>query len=82
MMAARPGLAALSKGFQIAFQANTGDLWVAGTNGAGAPELGMAAGRGPAITLVPGSGVEVTYQADAGHLGSQGTTAPETAERP
>jgi hypothetical protein len=60
----------------VAFQANTGILWVVGPGGPGATGLGMAAGTSPSIARLAGGGFQAAFQANTGHLwvtGSAGT---------
>ena len=60
----------------VAFQANTGILWVVGPAGPGATGLGMAAGTSPSIARLAGGGFQAAFQANTGHLwvtGSAGT---------
>jgi hypothetical protein len=63
-IAALPGA-----GWQAAFQANTGDLWVVGTkDDRGDMKLGMMVGTSPSITALPGAGWEAAFQANTGDL--------------
>jgi hypothetical protein len=62
--------------FPIAFQANTGALWVVGPGGPGNTGLGMAAGTSPSLTRLTNGGIQVAFQANTGTLwtwGSAGT---------
>jgi hypothetical protein len=61
-----PSVAALANGgYEVAFQANTGVLYLDGTatNGLASTGLGMAPGTSPAITSLSGGGYEVALQA-------------------
>src|SRR5580700_7594166 len=65
-----PAITALpSGGYEAAFQANTGHLWVV-RNGVGQDlGLGMKTATSPAITtLAFGAGYEAAFQANTGHL--------------
>jgi hypothetical protein len=60
----------------IAFQANTGTLWVVGPGGPGDLGFGMAAGTSPSLTRLTNGGIQVAFQANNGRLytwGSAGT---------
>lgn len=65
-----PAIAALTtSGYEIAFQANTGDLWLVSPSGTATDtKLGMKAGTSPAITATSGGGFEVAFQASTGFL--------------
>ncbi len=52
---------------EVAFQANTGDLWMV-TEGPGDMGLGMMAGTSPSITAVPGGGGHMAFQANTSDL--------------
>ena len=61
----------------MAFQANTGNLWVTGSAGTSDTGLGMMAGATAAIAGLIGGGYEVAFQANTGNLwvtGSAGTS--------
>jgi hypothetical protein len=63
-------------GYEVAFQANTTNLWVTGSAGTGDLGLGMMPGTSPSIAAMPGGGYEVAFQANTGNLwvtGSAGT---------
>ena len=64
-----PAIATLSGGgYEAAFQANTGVLWIV-ANGVGHNlGLAMAPATSPAITSLPGCGYEAAFQATNGHL--------------
>ena len=48
--AVSPAITAVADGgYQMAFQANTGDLWTAGADNHGAWDIGIAAGTSPSI---------------------------------
>jgi hypothetical protein len=71
-----PAIAVVSGGSQVAFQANTGSLWVTGAHGTGDWGLGMAGGTSPSIAALAGGGYQVAFQANTGELwvaGSAGT---------
>jgi hypothetical protein len=57
-------------GYEVAFQANTGHLFVYDTSGNKVTDsgLGMAAGTSPSIVRLPGGGYQVAFQASTGHL--------------
>jgi hypothetical protein len=59
-------------GAEIAFQANTGNLWAVGEDQAGDLGYGMMAGTSPAITCLTGGGYEVAFQANTGNLWTVG----------
>ena len=62
--------------YEVAFQANTGELWVTGTAGTGSLGLGMMASTSPSIAGLTNGGYEVAFQANTGELwiaGSAGT---------
>jgi hypothetical protein len=70
---AGPGLS--SNGYEMAFQANTGILWTAGTEGTQNLGLGMMADTSPAIAAVDtgiGEGYEAAFQANTGILWTVG----------
>jgi hypothetical protein len=49
-----PSIAALrGGGWECAFQANTGNLWVIGNDDRGNMQLGMQAGTSPSLTALP-----------------------------
>ena len=55
--------------YVIAFQANTGNLWVQPDAAASVDlELGMMAGTSPSVTGFPGGGYLIAFQANTGHL--------------
>jgi len=64
-------------GYDIAFQANTGDLWEVGSGpgaiGTGNWKLGMKAGTSPAIATTPGGGYDIAFQANTGDLWEVGS---------
>jgi hypothetical protein len=75
MAATSPSLARVGGGSAVAFQANTGELFVVGSAGTGPTGFGMMAGTSPSITAL-GGGYEVAFQANTGELwaaGSAGT---------
>jgi hypothetical protein len=57
--------------YEVAFQANTTDLWTVG-DGHGSWKIAMMAGTSPSITAVPG-GYEVAFQDSTGNLETVGT---------
>jgi hypothetical protein len=74
-----PAIAALpGGGFEVAFQATGGDLWVYGTDGTDNTNLGMAAGTSPAITGLPGGGFEVASRLIPAICGWREPTEPTT----
>jgi hypothetical protein len=65
-------------GFEVAFQANTTNLWTSAPGGNADWQLGMLPGTSPAIAALPGGGFEVAFQANTTNLwtvGSAGNTA-------
>jgi subtilisin family serine protease len=60
-------------GYQVAFQANTSNLWTVGTGGTGDLQLGMMAGTSPSISRLTGGGYEIAFQANTGNLWVTGT---------
>jgi len=55
--------------YVIAFQANTGNLWVQPDAAASAdPELGMMAGTSPSIMTLTTGAYLIAFQANTGHL--------------
>lgn len=65
-----PAITATSAGaFAVAFQANTGHLWVYSSTGSATDlRLGMAAGTSPAITTLADGRVQIAFQANTGNL--------------
>jgi hypothetical protein len=59
--------------YPVAFQANTGALWVLGPGGPGNLSLGMAAGTSPSLTRLTNGGIQVAFQANTGTLWTWGT---------
>jgi hypothetical protein len=57
----------------VAFQANTGNLWVVGTDNGGDMGLGMMANTSPSLAALPGGGWQVAFQANTGNLWVVGT---------
>ena len=55
-------------GYQVAFQANTHDLYVAGTAGTGDQGYGMMPGTSPSIAAMPGGSWLAAMQANVGYL--------------
>jgi cell wall-associated NlpC family hydrolase len=55
-------------GYQIAFQANTSNLWVTGAAGTADTGLGMMAGTSPSITALPNGGYQILFQANTGEM--------------
>jgi hypothetical protein len=73
-----PAITALSGGaFDVAFQANTGVLWVYSSASGTAASLGygMMAGTDPAIATLSGGAVRVAFQANTGELWTSAATA-------
>ena len=69
MRGTSPGITALvDGGYEIAFQANTGDLWTAGTAGDQDWKLGMMAGTSPAIAGLSDGSYEVAFEANTTSL--------------
>ena len=79
MAGTSPSITALpTGGYLVAFQANTGDLWVVGSGGASGPgntAQGMASGTSPSITAPVTGGYEVAFQANSGVLVAYGSAA-------
>jgi hypothetical protein len=64
-----PAIAGLAGGgYEMAFQANTGELIRFGTAGNENEHQGMAAGTSPAIAGLAGGGYEMAFQANTGEL--------------
>ena len=63
----------LSNGLQVAFQANTGNLWTARNSGNKDYGLGMKVGTNPAITTLAGGSRQVAFQANTGNLWTTGS---------
>jgi len=59
-------------GAEIAFGANTSNLWAVGEDQRGDLGYGMAAGTSPAITCLTGGGWEAAFQANTGDLWTVG----------
>ncbi|WP_181110152.1 MULTISPECIES: CHAP domain-containing protein [unclassified Rathayibacter] len=74
-----PSIVALSSGgYEMSFQANTGDLYAFGDGGSYNTRLGMMSGTSPAIAASPGGGFKIAFQANTGNLyqfGSPGGAA-------
>ncbi len=63
-IAASPG-----GGYQVAFQANTGNLYrYASASGAANLDQGMKSGTSPSIAALPGGGYQMAFQANTGDL--------------
>jgi hypothetical protein len=63
--------------YVVAFQANTGNLWIGGSQGWTDTKLGMMANTSPSITVLPNGQNIVAFQANTSDLwigGSQGWT--------
>ncbi len=60
--------------YQAALQANTGNLWVAGTAGTGDQRLGMMRGTSPSTTKLTTGAYAVAFQANTGNLWVTGAT--------
>jgi hypothetical protein len=60
-------------GYLTAFQANTGDLWTAGTSGTKDWNLGMMKGTSPSITGLANGGYEVAFEANTTDLWTVGS---------
>jgi hypothetical protein len=61
--------------YEVAFQANTANLWSVGWDPKGDWALGLMEGTSPSITRLSGGGYQVAFQANTGNLwvvGSQG----------
>jgi len=61
-------------GFEVAFQANTTNLWTSAPGGNADWQLGMLPGTSPAIAALPGGGFEVAFQANTANLWTVGTS--------
>ena len=69
MAGTTPSITALpGGGWQAAFQANTGNLWVIGTDNRGDMGLGMMAGTSPSIVATPDGHWQVAFQTNTGNL--------------
>lgn len=80
MASTSPSIAMLSDGsFVIAFQANTGFLWVySSVSGGMMLGLGMMNGTSPSVTALPNNGFEIAFQANTGHLWTYSTAGKPT----
>ena len=70
-----PAARAFSTNTEIAFQANTGDLWTWAIDNPGSSTgMGMMAGSGPSVAPLPGFGSnhEIAFQAKTGYLWTTG----------
>ncbi len=64
-----PAIVGLSSGYEEAFQANGGNLYVYGSNSSGNTQQGMASGTSPSISApINGSNFQVAFQANTGNL--------------
>jgi hypothetical protein len=66
-------LAAIAMGqplttYEVAFQANTGNLWTVGADNVGDRRLGMMPGTSPSIAALPWGDYVVAFQANTGNL--------------
>ena len=61
-------------GYEEAFQANTGNLFVWGDSGRFDTGLGMSSSTSPNIATSPGGGFRIAFQAASGHLYTYDTT--------
>jgi hypothetical protein len=68
-----PAIAALSSGYEAAFEANTSNLWTDGSADETDHMLGMATGTSPAIAALATGGYETAFQANTTHLWTSGT---------
>ncbi|HSX47704.1 MAG TPA: hypothetical protein VLF63_02930, partial [Patescibacteria group bacterium] len=60
-----PSITLLSNGgYEVAFQANDGNLWITGSAGTQNMGLGMMAGTIPSITATANGGYEIAFQAN------------------
>jgi len=74
-----PSITALpGGGFQVAVQANTGDLWSVGTIGTKSWNVGMKAGSSPSITALPAGGYEIAVQTNGSQLWTTSNTGATT----
>jgi hypothetical protein len=67
-----PVLPTGSAGCEVAFQANTTNLWSVGADNHGDWRLGMMPGTSPSIAALPGGGYVVAFQANTGNLWTVG----------
>ena len=69
-----PAIVGLPNGsYEVAFQANTSDLWTVGSDNHDSWGLGMMAGTSPAITLLGGgNNYEVAFQANTSDVWTVG----------
>ncbi len=64
-----PSITTLANGgYQIAFQANSANLYTIGAAGGGDTGLGMAAGTSPGITVFAAGGYQIAFQANSTNL--------------
>jgi len=59
--------------YDVGFQANTGNLWITGSNGTGDLGLGMDNTTSPSIARLNDGGYEMAFQANTGNLWVTGT---------
>jgi hypothetical protein len=69
-----PTCAVAAPTYEVAFQANTSNLWTVGRDTHGDWLLGMAAGTSPSIATLSGGGYVVAFQANTGNLWTTGST--------
>lgn len=62
-------------GYEVAYQASTGYLWVEGADGSGNTGLHMMAGTSPSITGLENGSYEYAYQSTTGSLATGGWDA-------
>ena len=62
------GGSASTTGYEMAFEANTGNLWSVGSDNHGDWQQGMMPGTNPSITALTGGGYEMAFQANTGSL--------------
>ena len=69
-----PTCAVAAPTYEVAFQANTSNLWTVGRDPHGDWLLGMAAGTSPSIATLSSGGYVVAFQANTGNLWTTGST--------
>lgn len=69
-----PSITLTANGYQIAFQANTGNLFIVGDSGPGDTRLGMRRGTSPSITTLYNGTTVTAFQANTGNLLTYGAS--------
>ena len=78
----QPAAFGATGGFEVAFQANTGNLYTySSVSGTANLSQGMKAGTSPAIAALPGGGYEEAFQANTGNLIVYGSAGNKNTEQ-